>query len=355
MKFIYCIIATTFLFLLLLPVVFAITFTGSSEGGDTFSSTNTAQGTIAERQVVGTESSGIIFSWGAPLGNGSNIVGGDTYFITIGPVLEEEEIVKKEEGSAPPPAPAPAIPSSGGGGAGPSGKQSYGLVVGDKLTVLVKDQSHTIAIDEVGEDYVLVTIESTAQTLKITVGETKLVDLDADGIADSSITLDSVSDLRKVQITVEEIQTEEQEEVIEEVQAVEPLKRVTGAVAGLAETEMQDLEASFKQKATKVMQNVSPLVGIILLGILLGGLFTAKYVQQGRLNALSNELEKEELIQQELQKIQAYARTALSKGHSQKNIKQELLRAGWLKEEVNTALVDALLNQENKNRLNRIL
>lgn len=356
MKFVYSIIVPIFLFLLLVPIAFAITFTGTS-GSDTYSSTNTAQGSIAERQASGTDSesipsSGIVFSWGAPLGNGSNILGTDTYIITMGPVLEEEEIVIKDEGGAAVPAPpVPAIPSSGGGGAGPSGKQSYSLVVGDKLTVLVKDQPHTIAIDKVGEDYVMVTVQSTAQTLKIFVGETKLVDLDADSNADVYITLNSVSDLRKVQINVEEIETEEQEELMEKAESVESLKQVTGAVAGLADK--IEIPSGDIQELRVVLQTATPYIGLVMLGLLLSSLFTAKYVQQRRLYALSAEQEKEELVQEELQKLYIYTQHALAKGCTQDAIKTELLHTGWREEEINTALVDAILSQEN--RLNQIL
>ncbi len=340
-----------FLFLVAVsPPVFAITFTGTS-GSDTYNSTSTAQGTITERQMTGTESSGIVFSWGAPLGNGSNTMGTDTYFITIGPVLEEEEIVKKEEGSAPPSPPSPAIPSSGGGGAGPSSKEKYSIVVGDKLSVLVQNQLHTIAIDKVGEDYVIVTVQSTAQTLKITIGETKLVDLDADSSADIAITLNAVSDLRKVQITIEEIQSEDQEELINTESSVEQLKRITGAVTGIAQR--VESTASEAQELKAVLQNVAPFLGIVMLGLLFSSVLTAKYIQQRRWDALFSEQEKEAQVQEELKKIQAYMRAALSKGHSQENVKQELLQTGWQEEEINTALVDAMLSQNN--RLNRIL
>ncbi len=345
-------------FLLFISSVFAITFSGTSEG-DTYSSTNTAQGSITERQVSGTDSesipsSGIIFSWGAPLGNGTNIFGGDTYFITIGPVLEEEEeIVKKEEGYAPPSVPVVAIPASGGGSAGSSSKEKYGLVVGDKLTILVNQKPHTIAVEKVGEDWVLLTVQSTAQTLKITVGETTAVDLEADGIEDVYLSLDSVSDLRNAQITVEEILADEQQEEQKEKPIIEPLKRVTGAVVGLAATEMQDLEASITQGIKTTLQTGMPILGVVLLGLLLSSLFTAKYVQQRRLYVLSNEVEKEELVQQELKKMRIYAQYAFAKGHSQEHIKQELLRTGWQEEEVNTAIVDTLLDQENK--LNQLL
>lgn len=355
MKFVYSIIVPIFLFLLLLPIAFSITFTGTG-GSDTYSSTNTAQGSIAERQVSGTDSenipsSGIVFSWGAPLGNGTNLFEGDTYFITLGPVLEEEEVVKKEEGSALPPLPTLAIPSSGGSSAGSSRQQIYDLIVGDKLTVLIRNQPHTIAIDKIGEDYVMVTVQSNAQTLKIFVGETKMVDLDADSNADISITLDAVSDLRKVQITVEEIEIEEQEEFIEKIESAEPLKQVTGAVAGLVEH--VEASAGDVQTLRVVLQTATPYVGLVLLGLLLSSLFTAKYVRQRRLYTLISEQEKEELVQEELQKIQAYARSALLKEHSQEHIKQTLLQTGWQEEEINTALVDAMLSQEN--RLNQSL
>lgn len=355
MKGYHCISMIILLFLLLLPIAFAITFTGTS-GTDTYSSTNTAQGSIAERQVSGADSenipsSGIVFSWGAPLGNGTNLFQGDTYFITLGPVLEEEEVVKKEEGSALPPLPTLAIPSSGGSSAGSSRQQIYDLIVGDKLTVLIRNQPHTIAIDKIGEDYVMVTVQSNAQTLKIFVGETKMVDLDADSNADISITLDAVSDLRKVQITVEEIEIEEQEEFIEKIESAEPLKQVTGAVAGLAEH--VEASAGDVQTLRVVLQTATPYVGLVLLGLLLSSLFTAKYVHQRRLYTLISEQEKEELVQEELQKIQAYARSALLKEHSKEHIKQTLLQTGWQEEEINTALVDAMLSQEN--RLNQSL
>ena len=48
----------------------------------------------------------------------------------------------------------------------------------------------------------MLTIESTTIVVEINEGETEEIDLDEDGVADMAITLDNVSELRKITITV---------------------------------------------------------------------------------------------------------------------------------------------------------
>ena len=224
-----------FLFLLAFsPNVFAIIFNGTTNTDErhVFSS-DSAFGNIVERDVnytpVGDEPSwsAVLFSWGGPLANATGVIDvatagfgvsavGDILVLTMGPELEDEEPTEEEEEEVIEEE-SSGVPSSGGGGGGSSSRDTYALIVGDKLTVLINGEAHTIEITEIRETSAVLTIESTTIVVEINEGETEEIDLDEDGVADMAITLDNVSELRKITITVEDL-TLREEETREEVE-----------------------------------------------------------------------------------------------------------------------------------------
>lgn len=338
-----------FLVVLFPPTVFSLVISGSS-GSDTYTS-DSAQGSIAQRDLSSASGhSGIVFSWGGPLADATGSSGTNAYLLTIGPDFSDPEV------APPPPEEAAAvvaeshIPSSGGGGGGSSSRDSYGLTEGDKITVLINAQSHTISIDKVLEDAAVLTIESLPQTITIRVGETKEIDFEDDGIADMAITLDAVSELRRVTITVEDltVKKEEQEQQTETEETPTPLEKITGAINGLDTEKLQALQEE-TQIAARTMTTY--VLGInLLLGVLLGALFVAKHIQKQRLFSFVHQQSKQERIKQELQKVQHYAAQALQANISFQKVKKTLLTAGWHEYEIDQILVEEMLKSDRLNR-----
>lgn len=338
------------LFLILLPSISALVISGS-DGINTYTS-DSAQGSIAERGVTSSSGhSGIVFSWGAPLANATNTVDGKTYVVTIGPdfsdpetpaVVEEEEAEVVEGGG---------VPSSGGGGAGSSSRDTYGLIIGDQLTVLIGGEKHTITIDDVFDERVTVTIDGNERQ-ELIVGETTEIDLDEDGIPDMALTLDAVSELRRVTITVEDLtqKKEDEEEQIEAAQEkeVSALEKITGAIPGLNTEQLKKLREETETRAITISSYI--LAINLFLAILLGILFVARQVQKQRIYTFFHQQSKEELIQQELQKVQGYASKALQAGIHFQEVKQNLLTAGWHEYEIDEILVNEMLKSDSLNQ-----
>lgn len=115
------------------------------------------------------------------------------------------------------------------------------LQKGVSYTFSFYGEEHKIEITEIGDDYVLITIYSEEQKIKLKIGETKEVDLNNDGIPDVSFRLTSLSSIGKAGIEFRTIIKEAAEEIISE---EEPLDLnvtqeekgffpgITGAVVG---------------------------------------------------------------------------------------------------------------------------
>ncbi len=359
-----------FLFLVVFsPNVFAITFNGTTATSERHVlSSNSAFGNIVEREVnytpTGSEPSwsAILFSWGGPLANGTGVIDiatagfgvsavGDILVLTMGPELEdeepvveeeeEEEIIEEEGGN---------IPSSGGGGGGSSSRDTYGLVLGDKVTVLIDGESHTIEITEVRETSAVLTIESTAQVIELDVGETIEIDLDGDGIADMAITLDAVSELRRITITVEDLTAREEveTEVVEEESIfAEPLERITGAVAAM------DIDAeALKQVKEEVQETTSTIIKYVLLinlliGALLGTIIAAREMHRRRIYRFFHQRSREDIVREKLIELEKYVHKAYEEGLSFDEIKEALLEAGWYEYEVDEVVTNVMFKKES--------
>lgn len=351
-----------FSILIVLPGVLGITFSGLGSEG-TYSS-DSSFGNIVEKSVSGVGEAGgfssIMFSWGGPLKNGTGTEGtstsglgisaaGDTYIITFGAVLEEESRVEEEtkeeeiEESS-------GVPSSGGGGAGSSSRRdTYGLIVGDKLTVIIAGERHTITITEVRESSATLLIESVGIEVELEVGEIKEIDLNNDGLADMAITLDAVSELRKITITVEDLtqredEIEEAETVEEEKEQVDSLERITGAVIGLDTEKIQEVSKEVRETTTAVVKYV--LFANVIAGILVGSMVAAREIKRRRIYNVFHQPTKQEIVEVELKKLRQYASEAMKSGRTIYEIKSDLLEAGWFEYEVDEALVDTMLKEK---------
>ena len=102
--------------------------------------------------------------------------------------------------------------SGGGGGTPPqtatsikvgSSFVSYNLEENDMLEFTLNGETHTIKMDEIEEDYVILIISSIPQTIKISLGETKKIDVNYDTKYDIEIKLISiVNTIRSKQATI---------------------------------------------------------------------------------------------------------------------------------------------------------
>ncbi|PIN78342.1 hypothetical protein COV16_06055 [Candidatus Woesearchaeota archaeon CG10_big_fil_rev_8_21_14_0_10_34_8] len=361
MKLSYYKISIFSLFIIIfLPITLAITFTGT-DGSDVYSSDDSAIGSIAQRDAndTATNTESIIFSWGGPVGNGSSAAdlsssglgisaSSDTYIITFGPDLTEDVAVSTPTSPPAETESSSSIPSSGGGG-GSSSRETYGLVVGDKLTVLINNQPYKIAIKTVKEDNVELTIEEISETFELKLDETKEFDLDKDNIPDMSITLDAVSDLLRVTITVEDLTKQKEQEtinkdqdIINAAEVLEAVKPITGAAIGMMSEQAAEVKTSLKTALTTI-------IGLnVLLGVILNGLFTAKHIKMQRAYKAFHTKNKQDIINLELKKVEAYVAKALHNGYSKDQIKHNLLIAGWQEQEIDEILVEAMLNQDDR-------
>lgn len=350
-----------FYFLLVLQIGFALTSNGTNSDG-TYS-TESSFGNIVERSVNDTHSEGfssIMFSWGGPLANGTGIEGvstsglgvsaaGDAYIMTFGPELEDETASVEQETEEEEIEESGGIPSSGagGGGGGSSKQDTYGLVIGDKLTVLINKEKHTITILGVRESSVMLLIESKAIEIEVGLGETKEIDFDEDGIADMAVTLDAVSELRKITITVEDLTGKEvtaETRSREEKEQVDPLERITGAVIGLDTEKIEEVNKEVREATTIVVKYV--LFANVIAGILVGSMVAAREIKRRRIYSVFHQQTKQELVEVELKKLRQYASTAMKSGRTMYDIKTDLLEAGWFEYEVDEALVDTMLKEK---------
>ena len=362
-------LGTIFLFLLAFyPNVFAIIFNGTTNTDErhVFSS-DSAFGNIVERDVnytpVGDEPSwsAVLFSWGGPLANATGVIDvatagfgvsavGDILVLTMGPELEDEEPTEEEEEEVIEEE-SSGVPSSGGGGGGSSSRDTYALIVGDKLTVLINGEAHTIEITEIRETSAVLTIESTTIVVEINEGETEEIDLDEDGVADMAITLDNVSELRKITITVEDLTLREEEtrEEAEEEESflAEPLERITGAVTGIN----IDVE-KIKEVKQEVEQTTNTVIKYILLinlvvGAILGTVIAAREMHRRRIYKFFHQKSKEDIVRDQLKDLETYVHKAYEDGLSFDEIKEALLEAGWLEYEIDEVVTNVMFKKES--------
>jgi len=83
----------------------------------------------------------------------------------------------------------------------------------EEVEVTVKEAKHKITIDEVGEDFVTLTINSDPITIRLSVDETKSVDSDGNGVDDLVIKLWSITN-GDARLTFKEIEEGEEEPII---------------------------------------------------------------------------------------------------------------------------------------------
>lgn len=356
LKIIFCFF---FFLVLFLPSVSAADYIGEGYGG------NTAFGTFVQRHADFEGLTSIIFGWSGPVKNGTNEDGisssalgisanGDVYVVTFGADLEDviPPTLPKEEVSQP--VPSSSIPSSIGGGGGSSHRDTYGLVTGDILTILIGGETHPITIDSVWNDHATLTVKSVPKKIDLIVGETKKLDItNTYPGTDVAITLDSVSDLRQIVITVEDLtqKTEEEkiaaEEVIQEQQQMpEFLKTITGAVAAIQTPQVQEAAKEVKQGITTATKWI--LLLNIALGILVGTGITAKKLQQRRIYNVFHQKTKQELIAEELKKVERYVIQAMREGYHYEGIKEQLLDVGWQEYEVDEVIVNAMFAEKQE-------
>ena len=347
--------------ILLIPSAVAFNVAGAGDAG-TYTSSS-AFGNIVEKSVTGTGSDGgfssELFSWGGPIKNGTGTEGaptsglgvsaaGDTYIITFGPLIDEETTAEEEtpeeeiEESS-------GVPSSGGGGGGSSRRDTYGLIAGDKLTVIINGEQHTITILEVRDSSATLLIEAPGIEFELELDETEELDLNNDGLADIAITLDAVSELRKITITVEDLTqredgVEEVEILEEEQEQVDPLDRITGAVVGLDAEKIEEVSKEVRETTTAVVKYV--LFANVIAGILVGSMVAAREIKRRRIYNVFHQPTKQELVELELKKLREYAAAAVKSGRTIYDIKSDLLNAGWFEYEVDEALVDTMLKEK---------
>ncbi len=358
-----------FLFLVAFsPNVFAITFNGTTNDDyRNVLSSDSAFGNIVEREVnytnTGSEPSwsAVLFSWGGPLANATEMMTigtaglgvsavGDILVLTMGPeledevpVVEEEEDEEVEESSS--------VPSSGGGGGGSSSKDTYGLIVGDKLTVLINGEPHTIEITEVREASAVLTIESTPIVVEIAQGETEEIDLDGDDIVDMGITLDDVSELRKITITVEDLTLREEgeTEVEEEQESIlaDPLERITGAVAGIPidAEKIREVKEEVQQTTSAVIKYI--LLINIVVGVILGTVIAAREMHRRKIYKFFHQKSKEDVVRDQLKELEIYVHKAYEDGLSFDEIKEALLESGWYEYEIDEVVTNVMFKKES--------
>ena len=346
----------------MLTNVSAAEYSGSFESG--IYTGNTAAGNIVEREANGADTgySSIMFSWNGPVKNGTNENGistsefgisssGDIYVVTFGPELEDEVSTTPLEEEIPEETPSSSIPSSGGGGGGSSHRDTYGLVAGDILTIIIDDETHTITVDSVGEDSATLTVASTPQTIELVAGETKELDItDTYSGTDVAITLDSVSDLRRIVITVEDLTAENNADETTPEETPSPnensplLQTITGAVSAMSSPQVLETAYEVKQGISTVTKWI--ILVNIALGILVGMGIAAKKIEKQRIYAVFHQKTKQEFIAQELKRVEDYVKQAMKQGYRYENIKLDLLDAGWQEYEVDEVVVNAMLAEK---------
>lgn len=368
MKKTYALEIIIFFLVVFSPEVSAISSNATTTENNVLSS-DSAFGNIVEREVnytnIGSEPSwnAVLFSWGGPLTNATGVIDiatagfgvsavGDILVLTMSPELEDEMPVVEEEEEEVIEEEQAGVPSSGGGGGGSSSRDTYALIVGDKITVLINGESHTIEITEIRETSAILTIESTTRVIEINEGDTEEIDLDGDGNADMAITLDVVSELRKITITVEDLTMNEEEgEVIqqaeEETISANPLERITGAVAGIN----IDAEA-IKEVKEEVQQTTNTVIKYILLvnlvvGAILGTVIAAREMQRRRIYKFFHQKSKEDIVRDQLKDLEEYIYKAYEEGMSFDEIKDGLLAAGWLDYEIDEVVTNVMLKKES--------
>jgi hypothetical protein len=361
-----------FLVFILIPTASALNFNGSDENSIQIKSRDSASGSIAKRgaNTTSDDTEAIVLSWGGPVGNGTNAAdlstsdfgtsdlktsATDTYIITFGPDLRRPVAasISIPEASGPP---SSGIPSSGGGGGGSSSRETYGLVVGDKLTFLINKEPYTISIDEVKEASADFTLVESGEKFTLALDEIKEFDLTNNGQIDMTFTVDLISELRRVTITiqdmtkvVQETNPEEQETTIE----AEPLEAITGMAIGAKDRVGGAIAmlnaAEMKETATTTSHALTYIFAMnILLGILLTSFFTAKHVQKRRVYNVFHQPNKKEIVNKGFQQMHNFVKQSLASGYNYKQVRESLVQAGWQQEEIDAILVDAMLEQNSR-------
>jgi len=83
-------------------------------------------------------------------------------------------------------------------------KGTFTLDVNDKVSFEINGEEHTMRVASVGDNYALLRFYSSVVEVKVYVGETKNVDLDADGVSDIAVTVEEIID-NSAKITIEKL------------------------------------------------------------------------------------------------------------------------------------------------------
>jgi len=125
------------------------------------------------------------------------------------------------------------------------------LKEGDKVTFTTSNgERHTATIIEIGEDYVIVTVASTPQTVTLNLGESKKFELTGDNYYDLLVTLNSIS-YGKATITMQSISE------------LMP-SAASSAVTGEATTEIETGEGA-EEKGMSAMTWILIIVAVIVI------------------------------------------------------------------------------------------
>ncbi|MFA6888993.1 MAG: hypothetical protein WC254_05870 [Candidatus Woesearchaeota archaeon] len=355
------IIVLIIFFFIIINTSSALVIQGIDSNGNVYTSDG-AQGTIVEKNVLSSDNTynSSIFSWGCPLINATNAnlgvsASGNIYVLTLGPDITDPIPSSIPVSPVLPSTPesSSSVPSSSGGGGGSSTQDTYGLIIGDILTVKINDEPHTITITNIFESSAVITVDE-KYIVELNVNEEKEIDLNNDGINELSITLDNVSELRKITITVSNLIVNKlEEEVVEETETsfTPSLNRITGGVSAV---DVQQIEEIGKQISKTTSTIITYLVVLNLIGgILFGSIYSVKKIKQRRIYAVFHAQSKEDMVKQQLAKVQSYVSIAMDSNRTVSSIKQELLSQGWQEYEIDSIMVDAMLKEQGN--FNQIL
>lgn len=128
-------------------------------------------------------------------------------------------------------------------------------IEGDKVSFKIKEEVHQVTIDDITENSVTLTVSSNPITITLNIGETKILDLNEDGIDDLSIKLEDIIDGTAViafkEIKILETKTEEK---VEKGTIEEKSENITKITAGAILSRIRPINYVF--------------ISIILVGII---------------------------------------------------------------------------------------
>ena len=216
-------------------------------------------------------------------------------------------------------------PGGGGGGGTPpstatsikvgSSFISYNLEENDMLEFTLDGESHTIKMDEIEEDYVILIISPTPQTIKISLGETKKIDVNYDTKYDLEIKLISiVNTIRSKQATIlikgagapeplRVLQLPRKEEVKKS--PPKPVPKPTPKVEEYAPPEKEGINI--------LTYAISTFIAIALIGSLV-------MKERMRINYMNNQPEL---------RLQNFIKKAKTKGYKIDDVRKVLVSKGW--------------------------